>query len=158
MKLLPIRGIKNHKKGVIIAYTKVDDEDFEILSKYPWYSTSKKNRLTYVENKKLGKLHRFIMGYPFKKEVDHKNGDTLDNQRKNLRICLKFQNMANMKIIDRNKSGFKNIKEKPKGRYEVSFKNNCKTIYIGTFLSLNDAIKARDKAVKKIRGEFARLG
>jgi len=40
-------------------------------------------------------MHRDIMNCPLNKEVDHINGDSLDNRRENLRICSRQENNAN---------------------------------------------------------------
>jgi len=76
----------------------VDDEDYENVSTYHW-STFLNNRGNYVPfawiNKKSISMHRFIMGSPVGLCVDHKNHNTLDNQRSNLRICTKTQNDYN---------------------------------------------------------------
>lgn len=66
----------------------VDDEDYEQLSSIKWWS-HKGKRTRYVE-RRVGKdhqlLHRFIMTPPEGMEIDHINGDGLDNRRCNLRI------------------------------------------------------------------------
>jgi hypothetical protein len=41
-------------------------------------------------------MHRLIMDCPEGKEVDHINGDTLDNRRENLRIVDKSENVRLM--------------------------------------------------------------
>jgi hypothetical protein len=77
----------------------VSDKDFEELKKYNWYYCDKgngKNNDGYVYgyiNGKLKSIHRIIMGEPKGMEIDHKNGDKLDNQRENLRICNRSQNV-----------------------------------------------------------------
>ena len=75
---------------------KVDDSDYELLSKYRWNYTN-----GYAQGKVNGKLigmHRFIMRTPKGMVTDHINHDTLDNRRANLRICTHAQNMANRKV------------------------------------------------------------
>jgi hypothetical protein len=43
----------------------------------------------------LVRLHRAIMNPPYKRIVDHRNSDGLDNRRENLRIATKSQNAFN---------------------------------------------------------------
>lgn len=42
-------------------------------------------------------MHRFILDPPNGQQVDHVNGNRLDNRRENIRLCSHSQNMANSK-------------------------------------------------------------
>ena len=48
-------------------------------------------------------MHRIIMNCPDGKFIDHKDGNGLNNQKENLRICTKQQNSGNSKIPKTNK-------------------------------------------------------
>jgi len=66
-------------------FTKVDNEDFERLNKHKWcfdgdYAVRRKNR-------KKTYMHREIMKAKKGKMIDHKNHDSLDNRKGNLRFC-----------------------------------------------------------------------
>ena len=78
---------------------KVDDQDYERLSKYRWYETEKGYVRTQYINGKIAriKIHRMILSDPIPRgyEIDHINRDRLDNQRSNLRICTRAENLAN---------------------------------------------------------------
>ncbi len=65
----------------------------------------------YVMTKTGILLHRLITRAPLDKKVDHRNGDTLNCQRENLRICTQSQNAQNQSVINpHNKSsGYKNV-------------------------------------------------
>jgi hypothetical protein len=108
------------------------------------------------------KLHRYLLNFPKDMEVDHINGNTLDNRRENLRICTSRQNTYNM-------GSRKNSSSKYKG---VSFMNNCKrwracahkqidkytTIYKrGTFDTEKEAATKYNEWAIELFGEFARL-
>lgn len=85
-------------------FTEVDTVDLVWLSKYKWYAkrtTGKKHEYgTYyaARSKKVNGqsvtiyMHRDIMGCPYDREVDHKNGKSLCNKRDNLRVCTRSQN------------------------------------------------------------------
>ena len=79
----------------------VDDEDYERVSKIKWAaeqcSTVKSNYYARNRNQNI-KMHRLIMDLD-KSDlvVDHINHNTLDNRKKNLRICTKAENNRNRK-------------------------------------------------------------
>ncbi|MEG7750695.1 HNH endonuclease, partial [Listeria monocytogenes] len=54
-------------------------------------------------------LHRQIMGEPSGFEVDHIDGNGLDNRRANLRVASKTQNVRNQRIRQDNTSSFKGV-------------------------------------------------
>lgn len=73
----------------------VDDEDAHLFNKYHYYvSGNYVKRNYYITPIKRGTkyLHRDIMNPENKIEVDHINGNTLDNQKKNLRFVNRKQN------------------------------------------------------------------
>lgn len=79
--------------------TAIDDSGFGWLSKYRWYSKTSAYNVyacrSVHENGKVRtiRMHRKIMNCPPDKEVDHRNGDTLNNQRSNLEIVSKKENI-----------------------------------------------------------------
>jgi len=82
------------RKGKGLKF-KIDDEDFERVSQYSWSASITGNNKIYLHAMVEGKsarLHRFIMNAPSDKEVDHINGNSLDNTRNNLRLCTKKEN------------------------------------------------------------------
>ena len=83
----------------------VDDEDYEELMKYKWYARKAPNGLWYAVRSvhlsggrwKRISMHRFLMAGDSPLEVDHINGDGLDNRRANLRLVTKSGNQRNRK-------------------------------------------------------------
>jgi len=79
----------------------VDDVDFAKANKYKWYATkSSYNWYAARGNRVNGQvktiyMHRFIMNCPTGMEVDHKNTNSLDNRRENLRNCTRKENLQN---------------------------------------------------------------
>jgi hypothetical protein len=76
-------------------FVKVSDEDYEYLSKWGWYYNE--GYAVRKENGRHLQMHRVIMGAIKGQLVDHKNSDTLDNQRENLRLCNHSTNAMNMR-------------------------------------------------------------
>jgi hypothetical protein len=78
----------------------VDSADYETLIKHKWYSNdSRKNpgkfyAFTKIRCKEFS-MHRMLTDAPDGLEVDHINGDTLDNRRANLRLVTRAQNQWN---------------------------------------------------------------
>lgn len=154
MKLLPLT------KGY---YTKIDDEDFERLSKHKWITINRKKSNLFYAGRSLrinGKkivifLHREVIGTPPNKMfVDHKDHDGLNNQKSNLRFCTQSQNSANSIMHKANKSGYRGVHWYPRKRkYNATIKHK----HIGYFNNKEDAARAYNKLAKKYFGEFAQL-
>jgi len=75
----------------------VDPEDVELLEEYRWQLMAK-NQLRYArrnEGKKTIYMHREIMNAPEGMQIDHINGNGLDNRKVNLRLCNNSQNQQN---------------------------------------------------------------
>lgn len=86
----------------------IDEQDWARVKGYRWSATKRKKAL-YVRNHIVGLLHRFILNASDELIVDHKDGDTLNNRRGNLRECTYHVN--NQSAADR-KRGYGIIKEK----------------------------------------------
>lgn len=149
---------KKHGKFTIL----IDEEDKERVMQYNWSISKSVCNYFRVEcrfpNKKLIRLHRFIMGVgPGDPEIDHKNGNTLDNRKCNLRFATRHQNMRNVRLKRKNKHGYIGVyKESNKFRACISI--NDKTVHVkGSFDTAEEAAKARDKLAYKTSGEFAIL-
>lgn len=136
--------------------TTVDDIDYERLKKLnsmTWSVVKKRGKIYFSKNfsKKRVELHRWIMGEPDGNYIDHINGDTLDNTRKNLRICSNGANLRNHSHLrPNNTSGVTGVWfNKGRNKWVAEIKVSYKKISLGYFKSIQDAIKARKKAEKK---------
>jgi hypothetical protein len=73
-------------------------------------------------------IHRVILEAPAGVEVDHINGNGLDNRRSNLRLATKSQNMQNMRLSRINTSGFKGVCwDKDRGKWRAHITLDRKT-------------------------------
>lgn len=91
-------------------------------------------------------------------EVDHINGDGLDNRLCNLRLTDRHQNRCNSKKPATNTSGFKGVSWcKRNKQWHAGIKRNYKTYNLGYFDDVREAAAAYQRAALRLHGEFARL-
>lgn len=89
--------------------------------------------------------------------VDHKNRNTLDNRKQNLRNATKSQNCQNHNLRTDSTTGISGVnwhKKSNKWQVRINDKNN-KRISLGIYSDFNEAVKVRLKAEKKYYGEYA---
>lgn len=137
-----------------VSATLVDSDMAEILKDYKWCMCNGYVGTT-IENK-IVRLHHFVIGSPLNNlEVDHINGNKLDNRRENLRLVTKSQNQMNRGLSSNNTSGTKGVCwDKNNKKWEVRITYNCITKHLGRFTSKSDAIAARRNAEIKYFGRF----
>ena len=138
----------------------IDDGDFELLSRFTWHAQNIRGRWYAMRKtsrradyRSIG-MHNEIMGAL---EIDHRNGNGLDNRRENLRRATRSQNIANSKLHLDNTSGTKGVywdKATQKWRAQIGF--NYRVIQLGRFADKKEAIRARREAQQAMFGEFAR--
>ena len=157
-------------KTILLTQNKfafVDDEDFERLNQYKWYTKREGNtwyatrgskKLDDKGKQKLIRMHREILNAPKGIPVDHINGNGLDNRKKNIRVATKTQNAQNQKHPRRdNKLGIKGVCWDGKlKKFKAGIKFNGKSIHLGYFSVLGDADSAYRIAEEKYFGKFAR--
>lgn len=157
--------------------TLIDIADWDKVKDYRWMVKANKHRpqgYTYAfaygperYRDKRGRLrarmvylHRLIMDAPSDLLVDHKNHDTLDNRRSNLRLATRSTNAANSNPLKGAISGYRGVfpsqsKSKP---YRVQLASRSPSrIHVGHFVCPIEAARAYDAAALKLFGEFAVL-
>ena len=145
----------------------VDDEMFEFLNQWKWFASNKNGKFYVVRNITVSKnkqnsifMHRFIMKPEKGFVIDHLDGNGLNNQKNNLRICTFGQNGMNRGSQSNNKCGFKGVhffKNTTNKNWIAKICYNRKIIHLGTFIDPIEAARAYNDAALKYHGEFAKL-
>ncbi|MBK8467896.1 MAG: HNH endonuclease [Chloracidobacterium sp.] len=102
-------------------------------------------------------LHRLILRSGTGEQVDHINGDKLDNRYCNLRIADQRLNSLNRPLRKDNKTGYRGVTFTSKGRYRANITSNKKTTWLGSFDTPEQAAHAYNVAALRLNGEHARL-
>lgn len=163
IRLIPLSGKKG--KGL---FTKVSEHRYEYLNKFNWSFAGKKPRVTRsstsVEAKAnsgkfyLISMHREIMGFP-ELQVDHIDGDVLNNTDSNLRLATAAQNSYNKHKFKENKlSEFVGVtKGKKSNKWTASIGYKGESINLGNYATEKEAALVRDGAAIALHGDFAVL-
>lgn len=101
------------------------------------------NKVSYREHHLV---YLFILGYLPKGHIDHINHNPSDNSWSNLREVTPQENGKNHPKTKRNKTGFVGVSQKPNGKFIARIYVNKKHIFLGSFETIDLAIKARQKA------------
>ena len=135
---------------------KIDREDFDLFKSLSWHIGSN----GYVRHSTYdGKtnsciyFHRLIMGFPENKQIDHINGNKLDNRKLNLRICTNQENSQNRKINDNSGVTYFRWGKRIK-RWVAQITINGRHKNLGYFLTKQEANKCYLQCRKKQFGEF----
>jgi len=142
------------------TFTLVDDDMYEEVNKFKWcvFLCNHKRYAGRIVKKKAILLHRYIMNTPVDKDTDHRDGNTLDNQRSNLRICTSGQNAMNKRKQRNNKSGFKGVSwYEPNKKWRSSIGINGKVKHLGYYTCKIRAAKAYDIAANNLFRKFAKI-
>ena len=132
-----------------------DLEDYDKIKNYCWREDISPNGYsmlkTRVEDKQV--LMHNLLGFI---NYDHKNRNSLDNRKSNLRQCTVVENCRNRSKRSDNTSGVIGVTwHKPLQKWRATINLNKKLTHIGYYTNKNDAIVARLKAEFEHYGEFA---
>ena len=139
----------------------VDPEFSSLFERHIWHISPQGyvERTTTTKGRKRVhfKLHRIVAGALLGQQVDHINGDKLDNRKENLRICTRMGNSANSKLRSDNKTGYKGVHKHRRGdTFQATIMHQQKPIYISRFQTALEAAMAYDNAAIALFGEFAK--
>ena len=149
------------------VFALVDAADAPLVTGYSWcltkvgrrrYATayvrgSAKIRPQYVT------MHRLLLNAPNRMDVDHIDGNGLNNTRANLRLASRAQNMANVARVSHGRSKHKGVTFVARLRlrpWRAQIMVNGKHLHLGQYATEVEAAKAYDAAARLHFGEFAR--
>jgi hypothetical protein len=153
MKLIPLT------KGLFAA---VDDSDYDHLQEYKWFATKGRNkfyagRCVWRNRRSITILmHREILRPKPNEQIDHADGNPLNNQKSNLRVATPAQNNANRGKTRSNTSGYKGVFwDKTRDRWYAQINVSRKHLFLGRYKSLDLAAAAYQDAALLHYGDFA---
>ena len=126
----------------------IDLEDFERVSSRHWRTSHKKNKVYLISGSRAKKntvyLHNFVLNHTTvaEYEVDHINGNSLDNRKSNLRVVTRQENIVNTKVSSKNVLGIRGICLAKDG-YRVDFSYYKHRAQFKTWKTLGEAIWCR---------------
>lgn len=146
-------------------YALVDDEDYEYLNQWKWYArwnifteSYYAGRSKFVSGKRKNiHMSRVIMDTLDNEFCDHKDHNTLNNQKYNLRNVTRSENMKNRRTFKNNKLGEHGIFQRGK-YFVVQIRSNKIRLAYKRFKNLDDAKIYRDSIVSNFHQEFAYKG
>lgn len=146
----------------------VDDEDYDKVSKFRWFAVKKGNnyyaqRVNYtnINSELMGKtsiMHRFILGEVDSNiKIDHRDHNTLNNQKNNLRRCTQKQNCINTSSHKGSTSKYRGVYLNNSFKWSAQIKHPNGLRETKTFNSEIEAAKWYNEKAEKSYGEFANL-
>jgi hypothetical protein len=137
--------------------TRVDEDIWHQYGGLKWYAHRGGNKFYAMRSDRSRLfLHRIIMAAPEGMEVDHVNGDGLDNRRCNLRICTHHQNTMNRSRYSVNPAKKGCYWEEKRKRWHALITYQGKPRNIGRYKTLEECHAAYCRTAKELFGEFMR--
>ena len=137
----------------------VSDQDYARLCKFKWYCSGRNER-PYAQTWNNGNpilMHRIVAeraGFGTAKQIDHRDGNRLNNTRRNLRPATNAQNQMNRHVVLA-RSGVKGVYANTNARWQARLMVNRKILNFGTYDTIAEAAAARRNAEREYFGEFA---
>lgn len=135
----------------------IDEEDFPLVSRHKWCPVLKRGAFYAMttlydaggHRTRNTYLSRLLIGDACTGHfVDHRNHDTLDNTRGNLRIATHLENGRNREQAATSRRPYRGVRQEKGGHWSA-------TVHIGGFVTAEDAARALDRIDAELVGDFA---
>jgi len=137
-------------------YSLIDDE-YNYLNKFKWFKSPHGYAIR-TDNKKRKRfcIHREVLNITDPNiEVDHINGNKLDNRKCNLRACSRLENSKNLTKIRTNKTSlYKGVSKHKNGSWISQISINSQKVYLGSFKTELAAAIAYNEASNSLHQDF----
>lgn len=99
-----------------------------------------------------------IIGAPLGLDVDHKDGNSLNNRRLNMRLATVSQNQHNARTRIDSTTGVKGVGfHKATGMWQAKIRLRGRLIWLGRFPTIPEATAAYAEASARLHGKFRRI-
>jgi hypothetical protein len=141
--------------GLLVSgrFVRCDQQDFDLFAGACWDGRYARNKQDRVHRLIATRLYGAIAK---DKVVDHRDGDTRNNCRNNLRLVTRQQNATNAAARG-GISKFRGVYLRKSGRWSAQIASRGTREHLGTFDKEELAAAAYNNAAVRIHGEFARL-
>ena len=136
------------RDGSVRAWAILDHGDVPLLGAHRWHLNRSKNAgqtQGYAVDENEVRMHRVILGLAVGdgKRVDHRNRNTLDNRRLNLRVVTHAENMRNRPSARGSTSCYRGVHwDKRKNRWVGQVKTGGKKVFYKRFHDELEAAEA----------------
>jgi len=152
---IPVKTFRANKIHTDIVV--IDKEDLSFFAKYKWSVDKDKKVVCTINNEDERFLSRILLKPNEFDYVDHIDRNTLNNSKRNLRICSSQENNRNRIANSNSSSKYKGVHFcSTKNRWIARIRENYKIIHLGTFKNEEDAAKAYDKKARIMHKDFGR--
>lgn len=146
----------------------IDAADWPLVQGYSWRAACGKRHRTFYaiawsgsqkdRSKRTVAMHRLIMGHHPGMEIDHRDGNGLNNTRSNLRIATHSQNQQNKAAKRGTTSQYKGVGwNKNAGKWAAFIRKDRRNFHLGLFVDEAKAARRYDEAARVMFGEWAKL-
>lgn len=144
--------------------TIISDEDYDMLSLHKWrahFNDPNVYAQAWIKVQNVWKtisLHSMILPPKLGYDVDHINGDSLDNRRSNLQYLLHKYNTQKRRTPSNNTSGYRGVTfHLATGKWLAQIRSDNKNYHLGVFTDKIEAAKAYDIAARKLLSKYATI-
>lgn len=142
----------------------IDAADAHLVDAYRW-RVRPQGKLIYIQTrtvfggrKRTVSLHQMIMGGSSReRQIDHVNGNPMDNRRANLRFASPAQNACNTGKKVGHLSKYKGVTRHRTGKWQAQIKIEGTSVYLGLYGTEAIAHEVYAAVAREFHGEFARL-